>query len=350
MRCTILLLPLSFLLCCSSGELSVNKSAQNFSDFNKNHSVTFKYLNDREWELDIPQNIIAKDSFLILISRVTSNHWINIYSINQNKVIKSFLKRGRGPEEVLAIQNSGIYRDSLWLYDIASKKILKINTFDLLSNESPAINSYKINEFFYSASLLNDSLLVLSGDETTKEKFKIVNIYTSKVMDKQQAKNVYDFPKKFPTPVAKDALRSYVNTRSGVNLKIALIYRYTDVVEFFDSDLNLTIALHGPDRFTPQFQIGSRDGRYFMKKTPKSKKAYVTSIATDSHLYALYSGALRASGDWSFGKQIHVFDWNGNREASYHLNTKVYCIGIDKKKSRIYSFSEEENKIVYFEL
>ena len=51
MRYTILLLPLYFILCCSSGELSVNKNAQNFSNFNKNHSVTFKYLNDGEWEL-----------------------------------------------------------------------------------------------------------------------------------------------------------------------------------------------------------------------------------------------------------------------------------------------------------
>ncbi len=341
---------LFFALGCSSNNhgISFDENAEHFSEFEENISLSLQTLG--VFNRYTPSIILPHDSIIFLIPIQTQKQWIELYSIHQKKVIKRHLKYGRGPNEALSAFSSGISNDSLWIHDLTLSRIVKYKLEDLLTNDSPPASLYKLSESFYSSKMLNDSILVGSGMAKTAHKLQFYNIYTGELTN---VGGTYNIPKSVPVPAAKDALTAYVNVRnSDEGADLALIGRYTDAVEFFDSKNNLSgFTIQGPYSFNPTFDIGTRNKTFFMKKRADTKKAYVNSIATQDNIYALYSGGLRNEGrKWAEGQFLHVFDWQGTPKASYNLGKHVYGYGIDGHNNRIYVYSEENGEILYANL
>lgn len=347
--CPILTILLLIYSCSNDDQgLVFNKQVKPFSEFENNVDLSFQELG--VFDTYTPSIILPHDSVIFLIPIQTQKQWIEIYSISQEKIIKKHLQYGRGPKEALSAFSSGILNDSIWIHDVTLSKLIKYKVKDLLTSDSPPVKTYKMSEFFYSSKMLNDSILVGSGMEESEHKLQFFNIYSGEL---RNAGGTYDIPDNIPVTAAKDALTAYVNVRNtNSGADIALIGRYSDVIEFFDSkDHQPNFAIQGPYVFNPTFAIGKRKNTVFMKKKPNTKKAYVNSVATHNNIYALYSGGLRTEGrQWAEGQYLYVFDWQGRPKTSYNLGQYVYGYGIDGLKNRVYVYSEEYGKLLYADL
>lgn len=298
-----------------------------------------------------PWYLLPVDSIILIYSDKTE-YQVKIFSIAKGEVIGERLKNGAGPGEAQGIFSTGIVGDSIWFYDITLSLLIKYKWDDFLKTDTAASKRFKIGHSFYSTSMLNDSILVGAGLESAPNKFHFYNIYTGHLKGSPQE---YEIPPNIPLGTAKDALRCYVNLRSNKdNLMgdIALVGRYTDVVEIFDrDDRAYQKSIHGPDHFDPVFNIGKRSDYTYMSKKSDTRKAYVKSLSTNNYIYALYSGSLRSDrSGWSFGKNIHVFDWNGNPMFRYELKDYIYTYAVDKNDQRMYIYFENDNSLNYAEL
>ena len=315
------------LLSCSDAkdQLTLNQAAQAFSKFNSYQDLKFNDV--VKIDTKTPGTIIHHDSLLFLITTQTNDNWVDIVSLEQKKIIRNHLKYGAGPEEALGIISAGITGDSLWLYDITKLRIHKYSVNDLIKKEKPTSKIYKVSELFYSMKMLNDSVAIASGTRSSNDKLQFFNIYAQTL---EHFGGTYRASNEIPPGTVKDALTSYVNVRPYQGeANIATIGRYTDAIEFFDSRAQqVNYAIHGQDKFHPSYSIGQTQGMFYM-----------------------YSGALRAEGDrWSFGKTLHVFDWNGNPDIAYQLDQFIYGYDIDEENRKMYAYSEEQNMLVYADL
>ncbi|WP_086541032.1 BF3164 family lipoprotein [Algoriphagus antarcticus] len=117
-------------------------------------------------------------------------------------------------------------------------------------------------------------------------------------------------------------------------------------ISFFDMEANLLkdIWTGNKDMLTVEF-----DGQNVIKKGER-KIHYGSVKVTDSFVYALYSGE-GYDNDYSVfpGKEIHVFDYDGNRVSRYLLDKLVSDFCIDEEGNRIFgvNFTSDEEVIVF---
>ncbi len=81
------------------------------------------------------------------------------------------------------------------------------------------------------------------------------------------------------------------------------------------------------------------DGSAVFKRENKLSFAY--SDVTNDFIYLLYIGRslVDHSENYTYGNEIHVFDWDGNEKIKYLLNRDVKAISVDARNNKIYGLS-----------
>jgi hypothetical protein len=103
-----------------------------------------------------------------------------------------------------------------------------------------------------------------------------------------------------------------------------------------------------PYRFRPHLPLLGKIMKEFKSGTAGNRSAYFDCVATDSLIYATFSGTLN-------GKQrnapppantfVHVFDWSGKLLRVHHLDHVAYGIDLDRENSVLYSVSSFPDSI-----
>jgi hypothetical protein len=129
-----------------------------------------------------------------------------------------------------------------------------------------------------------------------------------------------------------------------VALPFANTGRLTIVNRSTDSILEAAV----PYRFRPHLPLLGKIMREFKSGTAGNRNAYQDCVATDSLIYATFSGALN-------GKQrnapppantfLHVFEWSGRLLRVHHLDHVAYGIDLDRESNVLYSVSSYPDSI-----
>ena len=142
-----------------------------------------------------------------------------------------------------------------------------------------------------------------------------------------------------------DACSCYIDVNPKTK-DIVLSYRYTDVVEFYNSAGQLKYALQGPDNMDIVFKPTATD----MGKTKNTKKTFVNTYVTDKNVYLLYSGCNRTDENWVYGSQIFVYSWDGVPQKCYLLDCPIYTIYtfvvVDESRHLMYSYSMRTGELI----
>lgn len=140
------------------------------------------------------------------------------------------------------------------------------------------------------------------------------------------------------------------NPRTGW---LALVTQHADQVEIYRPDGSLVRKVRGPFRFDPRFTVEQMQGQPVMAQGDAMRFGYTDAEATDTEIYALFSGRTREvfKGASSFGRYIHVYDWQGELKRVYRLGSDVVAITLSPDGRRLYGIAEEpEPGIVVFSL
>ncbi|HST59003.1 MAG TPA: BF3164 family lipoprotein [Longimicrobium sp.] len=156
-----------------------------------------------------------------------------------------------------------------------------------------------------------------------------------------------------PSSVLQQAWMGHiaVSPRRGL---IALATFYADQLEIYRSDGSLVRTVRGPFRFDPKFETADAGGGFLTMSSGESMRiGYSHVAATDDEIYALFSGRTREAfgGGSSFGRFVHVYDWDGELKRVLELDEAVVAVSISPDRKSLYAVRHDpEPAILAFPL
>jgi hypothetical protein len=119
--------------------------------------------------------------------------------------------------------------------------------------------------------------------------------------------------------------------------RLVLAARHAGFLEVFASDGSTQTRFEGPFPFEPAFEVVAGDGGPSMATGDDLRFGYVDVAPTAGHVYALFSGRTRGDhpDDASYGRSVHVFDWDGSLRAVLELDVDAFAIAVDEERGRL---------------
>jgi hypothetical protein len=326
--------------CANETKIKLNDAIVQFSSFPSTDSLKFIAISDQILE-EPSDMLLYQDRIIIKTFCKAKDKHVAIYSLPENQIVNEIINYGEGPEEMLNC-NIGFINNKIWLYDMSKRRIGFAPIDSFLLNHPVAI-PYSLESNYYTTAMLNDSVMLGTNDMANRFKISYVNLHTNSVTGRGDYAYLDDHA----------ALGSLIDASScyiDVNPKtkdILLSYRYTDVIEIYNSEGQLKYAAQGPMCFDIEFQpVVSNGGYATMAKNRNTRKAYVNSYVTGSHIYLLFSGCKRNEENWAYGTELHVFSWEGKPEKRYILEQPVYTVAVDEENQLLYSYSWKTEELI----
>ena len=129
--------------------------------------------------------------------------------------------------------------------------------------------------------------------------------------------------------------------------RVFVSYKRTDLIECYDTDMNLIKRIHGPEHFFPEVhQVGDR----IRTNKGTERDAYSFPLSVGKKVFVLYSGKVFNPRNHDYLKdKIIVFDWNGNPQQCYQLDIPIFDFAVDEKSRIIYGLTDKpESHIIQF--
>lgn len=325
----------------------------------QNSNITFISESNSKLEAIVlkPINIhgiftdIAVLDSLLICGNLRSEKLINIYSLNNNKLINKIINRGNARKEGLSAADIFIQNNQfIWVYDITLGKFFKINfnskNDDLVERE---INLTSKLKNLVSPNIINDSLLLATTyssddyryfyanfNEAKKKIGKLPVVINDKLLEDEPDTN-------FPN---RAYMFKAVSIKHPIQNKVAVFYNKADRAEFYEDDTLSKVVIH-KNSFNPKMYVTKLERGFSVEDYEKTVYAYLSLAYTEDHIYCLFSG--NKNGETSSDK-ILVFNWNGKFVKELTLDRKINKICIDPKANILYCYDDKYKGIFSTEL
>lgn len=120
--------------------------------------------------------------------------------------------------------------------------------------------------------------------------------------------------------------------------RLVLANRHAGFLEVFTAEGQAVRRIDGPFPFDPVFGVKNGEGGPSLATGDDLRFGYVDVATTDDRIYALFSGRTRAGhpgGEAIYGRDVHVFDWDGTLLSVLQLDADAMAIAIDSGRSRL---------------
>ena len=270
---------------------------------------------------------VYRDSIMVIVNNPSNDcDFLELYNLNTHKLIKSFIKKGNGPGEMLSV-SPFLSGDKLQLRDF-----VKSNLFTVNLEEAVTIEDYKIPlPVHYGGDIPSpfvtsydaESLIELNPYCFQDEALRINNRESRFLICKMGE----------PAPVPEDVGSKYdaYNVAQGEILvnpdKNRILYPSLDFprLELYDYNLAPLKCIEGPDKLLASYRI--EDGRAicFNRTIPYS---YLGSVTTEDFVYLSYIGDYYKDKVQDLKSYIFKFDWDGNWVESFDTGHYINKISI----------------------
>jgi len=277
----------------------------------------------------------------------------SLHVLKNGRRLASFGRPGKGPGEFSSIRTLQPAPDgrSVWLFDPGNSRLTLLDLDAVLAGSRDAVRETVVlrsNLLPLNAVRLRDSLIASSGLFTEGR----LALFANSGDLRRVVGPLPAAPEGVPVTVAQHA---YTGTlvRHPRRPLLALATRHADRVELYGTDGTLRTIARGSKRFEPMYEVQARDGVPLMATGEDLRFGYVDLAAAGDRLYALYSGHTRAErpGRANFGRQVHVFDWNGRLLRILPLDQPVLGIAVDADARTLYAVCHDpEPAIVRYPL
>lgn len=337
MRQILVIVLVILMASCDNVNIRLNNEIKSFKSFPAVDSIKFESIANEV--LGEPKNMLYVEDQLLINTMANSDEYFLInYSLKEKSIISKAIMYGMGPDEMLSC-DMYCANDKIWLYDMGKQRLGRIDIDSLLQGNYTINKYYNIPMYFYNVAMLNDSIMIGTNNLLEPYKLSYFNIKNGKL----EGRASYSYlNEKIPLTALLDASSCYVNIHP-TRKDILLSYRYTDVIEIYDSIGNLKSSVQGPLGFDAEFTVGPNGS---MEKIKGTHKAFVNSYVTSDYIYLLYSGCSRSDKNWAYGTQLFVYSWDGKPLKHYLLDSPVYTFAINEKTDEIYSYSIQTGELV----
>lgn len=338
--------------------ISCNKPKSIKSQFeNQSKLYADKILEIEEVYIKFPRIFNVTDSTLVITAPTmgysSGNSMIYIVSKKNGKIVKSFGSKGRGPEEMMAVNNISSFNNELLFYDATSRKILHYS----MTNDSTYFQTITSQKKFFLRNLylINDNKFLSSG-VFGKHMYNYGDITTG------EGSFFLEYP--YLPGISKEKQQDLTLARSyaysGVMVKhpdlpkfvfYSILAEYLQVIELTGDTIKEVMHLS----FAPPIgKVAFKVDASVWGSSRNAPTYFTGGTASTKYFYLLYSGKLLNSDESEKGVFIYVFDWDGNKIKMLELDREVYGITVDKEDKEIFAYTTNnktlKNEILHYTL
>ncbi len=297
------------------------------------------------------------DSTFIIISSAmgysSGSHLAYVCSKETGKIVKKLAKEGRGPKEMLAINNVSFLKNEVLFYDAISRKILHYDYVDDVEH----IETLKFKRLYSERNLF----LI---DENTFVSYGVFGDKMYRYGDLNTGSGGFflNFP---DLPSIQDAKQKEYSLARSYAYQGGIVKHldepkfvffsqpagYVQIVEFKKE------AIHEISQFNftpPEGKVVFKVDAYVWSIDRNSLARFLGGASSKEFIYLLYSGKRFGDENCVKCKYILVFDWEGNRIKKIELDNDVYAITVDKESKELFAFTVNDethkNEILFYKL
>ena len=289
------------------------------------------------------------DSILLVID-MYNEHYFYFYNINSQKLLTSFGKKGKGPDEFFNIpevldfyraEENEIY---FYLVDQAKRGIIEVKL--LTSIKSNKIVSNEIIEFSYKIPgiflyKLNDSIYAGSGEDNRGSLF-LYNIKRDSIIKWQKRTKIKGYGYIYLDNKLNGS-QEYIKV-SPDRKKIVSRFYFLKRIHIYDNKGDIITII----------QDKNKGGLDFSSPHVSSKNndRYRLSILSNE-FFLIVNSSLPSNRDRNKGQQIMeilIFNYSGKAVAKYKLDRLGFVFTMDWKMNRLYTYDDENGEFIYYNL
>ncbi len=299
-------------------------------------------------ELGLPTSASLYSNYLFVNDFYGDSGLVKIIDIQKEEIINSFAVKGEGPNEFLTVANID-YAPSLsqnfYVFDQAANK-LKVFNFDSLvynKQKNPqAVININENLRFYEVAKSKQGFIATGIIEN--KKFALLN---DSMHVRKWAGSYCSKPSK-SIPDITHAMANYGKFYITDDRKwlVNIIYA-AGIITCYQINENGDLSLVW-EKILNEMNYKLEGSSYRNLGT----MGYLSVSFTKKHIYALYSGQEENNDEIAtYGKEIHVFDYEGHIIKKYLLDTPALNICVTENDKYIYSIVHKpESGIIQYEL
>ncbi|HEX6369530.1 MAG TPA: BF3164 family lipoprotein [Longimicrobium sp.] len=284
--------------------------------------------------LDSPRQMAVVGDRLVLLDR--SAPMIHVFRLPGGERVGSLGREGEGPGEFRstgAVQADPARPETFWVFDGSLDRMtrLRFSHHDSLPGVDEVVNLQGGSGMHFQPVWIDDGTLAATGIYLRHPGVRLL------VTDRggRPVRTIGTLPEHpggsaMPTSVLQHAYEARLAVHPDRAL-IAVATRHADRLEIYRTDGTLVRQVTGGDGFIPAFEVNQRAEGASMATGDDLRVGYLDLASTRTHVYALFSGRTRAQarGRTYFGKEVHVFDWTGERAGTLALDERAFAIAID---------------------
>ena len=139
-----------------------------------------------------------------------------------------------------------------------------------------------------------------------------------------------------PPEVLQHAYRGNLKA-DPAKTRLVFANRYAGFLEVFTFEGEPVRRIDGPFEFDPAFSVKMGDRGPSLATGEDLRFGYVDVATGEDLIYALFSGRTRAGhpDDAVYGRDVHVFDWDGKLHSILHLDADAMAIAVDPRRDRL---------------
>lgn len=298
---------------------------------------------------------VIPEKNLLIVADITGEYLAKVYTFDQFKFIKYFVKKGEGPNEQLSLFHLQYdsSADVIYATDFYKKRIFVYSIESLVDTSRSAQPLRNIN---MREGVLNKPAIISSNkifdlrDNSQEETVHVLNVYNNKGHLLYEKGMYPSIDKKYEKSQLWEVFAAGLN-RSVDGRKLIVNYFNTDYLEVYDTAGLLQKRIQGPDIIYPDFVSASVSGNGTVTQpTRKQRNAYTGIAKMEKNIFVLYDGEsiLRKSYNVT---DLFCFSEDLVPMRSYILDIPIFLFDIDWKTNTLYGLtSEKEGSIIRYKL
>lgn len=289
-----------------------------------------------------PVKIHLVDSFLIMKNRNTEQTYY-IFNVFTKKKICECVPFGIGPGEMIDPRFISSTDGNIWIFDKNRQVLCICDRQTFFQGESLIVNkSIKFENFCNNIVPIPGKGFIASIFDKNK-RFGLFNQNGDTICYKGE------YPELSSLTTHIEQVEGFMSefTVNAEENRIFVSHSRTDLIEYYDTDMNLIKRIHGPEHFFPEVH---QEGDRIATNKGAERDAYYCPLSVGKKVFVLYSGKFFNPMNHDYLKdKILVFDWNGAPQQYYQLDTPIFDFAVDEKRGVIYGLTDKpESHIVQF--
>lgn len=332
----IILLLLVFVAC-------TNKNRSNYKDATiieyEDFASTQKLIGNvflSDEEVLKPMRVYVCDTILVTMNP-KEKKLFHLFSLNSKREIGQRISLGQGPDEMIRPSIVKFDKRQVLIFDVATFTLFTYDTTDFILNENPnPVEKRLLKLQTYGEIGVISECLIGSTFNPKKQLIKFDKL-GNKVSEFGYYPVVADIS--YTDDEKLQAFKSSIVT--NMKDRIAVCYKWTDLIDIYDQDGQLKKRIHGPEHSYARFKESHNGNAITATPDKDNKDAYFFPYNVGDEFFVLFNGSSwnPDTKETELPNRILVFGWDGSPRKIYSLDQGIINFAVDNIHKKIYAIS-----------